>query len=59
MLCLGGEKTLHCVVSRGRCGAAESVGGIQGNWDGVGALRCLILFGSLLVSTLFGIPIAR
>jgi len=35
------------------CGAAESVGGIQGNWDGVGVLRCLIFFSSLLVSSLF------
>ena len=29
------------------------MGGIQGNWDGVRALRCLILFNSLLVSSLF------
>jgi len=36
-----------------RCGAAENVGDVQGNSDGVGALRCLIFFSSLLVSFFF------
>jgi len=36
-----------------RCGAVENVGGVQGKWDGVGALGCLVFFSSLLMSFLF------